>query len=1084
MSILGLGFQKKVADFATKKNKPFVFPYSGKNIFDKNSIVLGKYINSGGGETSSGTWNHTENIYVIGGLNIKISHQIGGSASAGLAAYSAAGELIFFITNNDIDAANRVITLPANAEFIRLSIATSVNLDTLQVEYGNTSTSYEEYNPIPTLPNFKNPQKVEVISSDSTVYQKRISDFLSGNTKPFVFPYSGKNIFDKNSIVLGKYINNTGGETSSGTWNHSDYIFVLGGNKIKVSHLVGASSAAGIAICDSSKSLISFISNSDFEAAGRVLLLPANAEYIRLSIATSVNLDTLQVEYGDVSTAYEAYSPIPTLPSFKEPQKVEVIGASLDTYPTGTHAPVMLPHGKNLFNKNSAKDNFLINSSGNEYSSADWFCSDFMPVIRRASLKINKLVGVFSEGAGAAFYDKNKKYIPNSWVSVKSLFEINGYVLTSPDNAAFLRISEYGLAQKNTLQIEYGTVTTRYENYNPLPTLAVIPTVKLKDLVPFEKVVSTNGVDVFKDNSGTFHACLRNIYVRYNHPNFEIYRNGINSNPELVSFTSTNFPNLLSGSTVLRIFILPFTRNATTSYPGYDWRLNVVTSKGQIYHNFPSRDVSTDGVVQSDDYKKFDEGCIWELPERWAPVKTTVGDDATLIATGKYKYYPALAESDYIFYPAISQDNGYGNGGFPAVIEKTNQSNQTVKFARFYQPNRGAYDSVSLDYMGGLIINEKMSVIGTYRNNLTNNGSRICVFYTNDGGRNWFCRYEFGAAGQLINSSDAQLMAPVTNHIPHDLYVDLAAAGSDLFQVIKRSQYTPTADVKEPTNKFKYSSPVPVSSITAAANRITVATGSAHGLVSGDIILFEKQSGAASNEWDWLVNSGHNSNSAGDGLIFKVVVVNSTSFTLKQEIHNPHNNLACRHIHSLNKSPHGITIGCGEIYPEGWILLHNYFASDAFYRLLPWDTFNYIRLTSSNVAAQRPLGFLLKHDGAYLIGMDNESTNIGNIALPTGRTGDGIRKSSTGVYKGNIANVDDLGQAECILESNEVAYFFQEINGVIVFVGQLGELGISTDNGSKWFRWKLETTSALSRFAGAMSDKMFMINNHIFHLKG
>ena len=316
------------------------------------------------------------------------------------------------------------------------------------------------------------------------------------------------------------------------------------------------------------------------------------------------------------------------------------------------------------------------------------------------------------------------------------------------------------------------------------------------------------------------------------------------------------------------------------------------------------------------------------------------------------------------------------------------------------------------------------------------------------------------------------------------LYVDLPSASVDLYQIVKRSQYAPSLEVKEPVNMFKYASPVLVNSITAASSKITVVTAAAHGLVSGDVIIFEKQSGAATNDWDWLVNSGHNANSAGDGLIFKVVLISSTSFTLKQEIHNPHNNLACRHIHSLNKSVHGIVIGCGEMYPQGWILLHDYFASDSFYRLMPWDTFNYIRLTSSNVAAQRPLGFLLKHDGTYLIGMDNESTNIGNIALPDGRTGDGIRKSSTGVYKGNITNVDDLGQAECVLESNEVAYFFKEINGVILFIGQMGEMGISSDGGETWIRWKINVlTDALSRFGGAMNDRMFMVQNYIFHLK-
>ena len=599
-----------------------------------------------------------------------------------------------------------------------------------------------------------------------------------------------------------------------------------------------------------------------------------------------------------------------------------------------------------------------------------------------------------------------------------------------------------------------------------------------------KKILNSNDLDVYRDIAGSLHACFRNVYVRYDGNTFYIYNNGLKSIPSLVTFNSTSFPGLIAGSVPIRIFILPFSRNATSAFAGRDWRLNVVTSKGQVYHNFPSRGVSNDGTAQANDHMLFDEGCIWELPERWAPVKTESGIDATLIATGKYKLYPALLESAYEFYPAISTDNGYGNNGFPAVLEKTNQSGVTVKFARFHQPVRVDSNSVSLDFMGGLVVNEKLCAIGTYRDNAANAGARICVFYTNDGGRNWFCRYEFGAAGQIINSSDTQLSAPVTNHTPQDLYVDLPSASVDLYQIVKRSQYAPSLEVKEPVNMFKYASPVLVNSITAASSKITVVTAAEHGLVSGDIIIFEKQSGSSANDWDWLVNSGHNANSAGDGLIFKVVVINSTSFTLKQEIHNPHNNLTCRHIHSLNKSVHGIVIGCGEVYPRGWIILHNYVYSDSFARLMPWDAFNFIRLTSTNIAAQRPLGFILKNDGTYLIGMDNEYTDIGNIALPDGRTGTGIKKSSTGVYKANITNVDDLGQAECVLESNEVAYFFQEINGVILFIGQLGEMGISSDGGETWIRWKINVPAgSLSRFqGGAMNDRMFMVQELYFFI--
>lgn len=1236
MSILGLVFQKKIADFFTGKTKAFVFPYGGKNIFNKDSVITNKYINNTGFQTNSEGWRHSDYIFVIGGMKLKISHLLGASSLAGGAFYDSSKNFISFISNSEIESASRVIIIPYNAEYIRLSIEGSVNLNTFQVEYGEITTSYEEYNPTPTQPDFRNTQKIEIVKSDTSTYQKIVADFFGSKIKPITFPY-GKNIFNKDALINGKYINSSGIEVESVGVKCTDFIFVVSGQKLITNNSIGTSSVAGIAFYDRNKVFISFVNQVEFNNANRVLIIPQNAEYVRFSISGGVIESTLQIEYGEISTTYENYSSMPKQPSFFEPQEVIInnskinlqskytqkefsafsfphaknlfnpdsiitnafinstggvsqsegwkatnfipvisgaklkisgpnIGSSssastaffdknkafinkisnvdiiannnilnipdnaeyfrfstiatdvtlqqieygtnatsfesfnpiptlppfkdelsfklngITDYPLGIHLPVSMPCGKNLFNANTAIDNKLINTSGNEQSEINWFASDFIPVFPSSNIKVNSLNSSFSTTAGAAFYDSKKVFI--SFLS-SQLIGNSALIITVPKDAVYMRISDFGLTRKNTLQIEYGTISTSYEKFEALPRTLIQP-VSEKNKIPFSRILNSNKLDVYLDQEGSLHACYKNIYVRYRPEDnvIAILKDGFNSNPELVLFNSTNFPGLISSSTPIRLIILPFSRNTTSNFSGIGWRINVITNKGQIFHNFPSRSTVNDGDEQSNDYKLFDEGCIWELPERWAPVKTTEGSDATLIATGKYKYYPALADAAYVLYPAVSQDNGYGNGGFPAVLEKINQAGQTVKFARYHQQVRSDADSVSLDFMGGLVINEKLCAIGTYRNNIANSGARICVYYTNDGGRNWFCRYEFGAAGQIINSSDTQLAVPVTNHISHDLFVDLSTAGSDLFQVVKRSQYAPSLAVKEPVNMFKYASPVLVSSITAASSKITVVTAAAHGLVSGDVILFEKQSGAAVNDWDWLVNSGHNANSAGDGLIFKIVVVNSTSFTLKQAIHNPHNNLACRHIHSLNKGVHGIVVGCGEVYPEGWIVLHNYYQSDSFARLMPWDTFNFIRLTSTNVAAQRPLGFILKHDGEYLIGMDNESTDIGNITLPDGRTGSGIRKTSTGVYKGTISTIDNLASAECVLESNEVCYFFQEINGVILFIGQLGEIGISSDGGETWIRWKINVpVGSLSRFSGAMNDRMFMVQNYIFHLK-
>ena len=245
----------------------------------------------------------------------------------------------------------------------------------------------------------------------------------------------------------------------------------------------------------------------------------------------------------------------------------------------------------------------------------------------------------------------------------------NNNVITTPLNARYVRFCDDSVSAIGQIQLEYGTESSQYNRYSAMPMALKSE----KNSIPFQKILASNNIDVYKDNAGDLHACLGDVYARHVSGKIIIYPNGLNADFYIVSFDANNFPGLIENSTVLRIFILPFTRNATTSWSGQEWRSDVVTNKGQVYHNFPSRSTTSDGIAQANDHILFDEGCIWDLPERWAPVKTKTGTDAELIATGKYRYFPALADTAYTLYPSISHDNGYGNNGFPSVLEKINQ---------------------------------------------------------------------------------------------------------------------------------------------------------------------------------------------------------------------------------------------------------------------------------------------------------------------------------------------------------------------------------------------------------------------------
>lgn len=605
-----------------------------------------------------------------------------------------------------------------------------------------------------------------------------------------------------------------------------------------------------------------------------------------------------------------------------------------------------------------------------------------------------------------------------------------------------------------------------------------------------EKFFENDRAIVFKNtNKREVVATLRNVVVWADETSISLSTDGFDGAQEVIQLNATNFPNLIASSEIERVVLMPWSRNATTAFAGHNWRMNIITNKGQVYHNFPSRLPASDGVEQAGDYKMFDESCVWELPERWTPVKTNTGTDADLIATGKYRYLPALPDESYEMHPGINTDNGYGNGGFPAVIEKVKPDLSTVKFSRFYFTDRSrGLQGNPLGFMGGFEPHAKLSLIGTYKSNSVTTGStRICVFMTNDGGRNWFARYEFGANGEMLSSDGTLVKAATPTFMLRNMIAIgmVAPAGASLFNVIKRSHYIPTADNKEPekTASFKYGTPVAVASVTGGATDITVVTTVAHGLLNGDIIIFEKQSGASANEWDWLVNTGHTGLSSGDGVIFKAQVINTTTFRLMECIYNPHNPLSVRHIHSINRCKDGYMIGSGELYPEGWIVWLSVRESDSFQRLFPWDDLSFIRINSTAASIQRPLGVILRQDpdNTVLIGVDNEKTDIGEVVMPNGRT-DTFRRSSNGVWKGKLIDVDNQALFECIFESQEVCYFFKEVRGTMIHIGQQGHVGISSDGGKTWSECHLNVGD-VSRFGGIGENGEIVISNFIFKSK-
>lgn len=1058
MSIINTGSINKIKDWTTGNFKTYNFPH-GKNLFNKNSVSADKIINVNGTESAAAGWAASDFIPVIP-YSILVINNLNPSASAYLAFYD---ENKIFITgsaktNNDVIAGAYKISVPQNAAYLRFAnLNTFVN--TTQLEYGEVATSYEAFTAVPTQPMLSGTQAVNVKNTVDVA----VSNLLYS---------TGKNMFNKDTAVPNTIINASGTQISATGWYTSDFIGTKEGEKLII-NLLNPSTAGYAAFYNESKTFIagSTVSNTNLIAQGRILTAPTGAKFLRFTnLNTGATVPSLiQVERGTVSTAVESYIPYPTQPNFAAAQDVMVKNAIEAKVTNQTY-----PHGKNLFNNATATITKALNASGVEFIAGGWYVSDFIPVQPNSEIKLSG--SYLGTDKYSAFYDKDKNFIPNSQVSASDLVA-NNLVLKSPANAAFLRFSaQTGIENigLETMQVEYGKTTTRYEPYTgrmTTPNFTLPQDVKVVDGSPrldgYSLISDRERYKIFKHQGGRrIVAIHENIVVAVKGASnglaigstMYIGTNGVDGEYNYsLTFDSTNFPNLKAGSLIEEVMVLPFTRNMSIEQTGKQYRVCVITSNGQIYHNFPARATTSDGTVQSSDIIKFDESVVWDIKDRKFP-------STNPSATGTEIYYPGLPATNYVYEPALSSDNGYGHGGFGKEITKGG-----VTYSRFYNPQKNTFHPFG--FMGGFEPTKKLSVIGTYRSNsLREQGSRMCFFATSDGGRSWYNKYEFAS---LSGDNNAGVQIDTTS---------LAAYNADSF-ILKEVKHTiPSALNKEPDHLFDFGTSVVVTSITAGKPTVFT-TAAAHGLVNNAVIVIQDNpaSANASAEWSWLRNDLMTDNSGGNGMIFKIERLSDTTFALREYIHNPFNNIACRHIHSVNRVKDGFTMGCGEFYPHGWSFYIPTPKADDFSILNAWENLDFIRLTSTEESAKRSLGFTIKDDidNTLIYSSDEAFVPRSNMTFPAGRTVT-VKRSSTGVFKGKLSDVDDFTKFECVFEAQEPAFFFKEKSGVYIFCGQRGEAGFSFDGGETWIK---DHFKEMVRYFRGQSNNLVLINDAFIYFK-
>lgn len=623
---------------------------------------------------------------------------------------------------------------------------------------------------------------------------------------------------------------------------------------------------------------------------------------------------------------------------------------------------------------------------------------------------------------------------------------------------------------------------------------------RLKNVASFEDF----DIKKYPNNySLVLHAVYKNVAVFVNQNDNTIYisENGIDGDLVSVPFGGTdNFPNLIANSNITKVIIVPYSRRIVETdavvYSGGSLRICVITDQGQIYHNYPSRAIGYDGASLEGDMLKFDESVVWDLPNRKHPVKTNTGDDASLIATGNYRYLPCLPNSMYRIHPLLNTDSEfsdmYGNGGFGPIRSYKDIDGVTKQRGRFWFPIRGIREANSFWWISGYAQDSQLTMIGTYLSDTTYQ-PRLCVFATNNG-REWFVQWECGADGHGYAENAEHGRGWGANALPHfsefgraDLRIkwdDSTMVNFTPYVVKMRGQWIPNANNKEPenTHKFEYGEAVTVASITSDSTEgIIVETATNHGFDDGEVVIFKKVSEGDYN-WDWLCSEGEDALTAGNGMIWKIQAIDGEpkKFRLMLEIKNPEENLMIRHIHAINRTKDGYVISCGEEYPRGWVMYILVRENDSYANMFAGNGFRNIRLTSTNTAPQRLLGMeLTQEDGnIWYAAFDTAVLNGDNVVMPEGRTVE-WKRNSTGVFKGRLEDIDDFGKATCILESNQPAFFFKEINGIMVFIGMRGELAVSKDRGKSWLRYQMgDGLGSLSWLLGVDLQKRIYIRNY------
>lgn len=599
------------------------------------------------------------------------------------------------------------------------------------------------------------------------------------------------------------------------------------------------------------------------------------------------------------------------------------------------------------------------------------------------------------------------------------------------------------IAPSNTQTLKQSPSTTVY-NGNLIVTLSDADDILFDEKeLPIKK---TNNYSVYQHdiNGEIVDALCEDVLVKISNTSYKLYRCGLEGWNYNITIDSTHIPSLLEGEEVLFAKLV----KDNTGYIGSEPTVVCLfTNKNRILRNF------VNGF-----YDYFVEAPVYNLKKRFYPV-----NDKSKVSTVA-KYLPIYPDYDYDQFSGRVGD-GTQKDVFGVTLPQRGNSVGSL-LEDFHTPSEGFGKLVYSNF-----VNSKAygCIYGNY--NLINEDP--IVLATNSG-KEWYIIENFASVEEY------QLNQLTTLKV--DLSTIISNAGgytSGSLKLTRRKYNVPNDANKEPSHPFTIGESAIIDTITVTNNETIISFVDETPFIQdaqeltrftnlAPIVFFENIS--ASSEYNYICNSCDEDGNNNTGVIFRLQRIGTNSYKLWGNVGDPYEGrLVCRHIHSVSEYQSGFLVATGENYRTTYNGADMTFFEGGFIYLIKTTRNNAVmqynynrtnaltnyfrgtyRLTSSQYGVNRACGAYLMSDiDNTLLFMSDDLYGAG-VTVPIEGRNDGFKRTTHGIYKISISDIDDLSKADCVAEIKEAGFGIVEHRGRLFACTSCGEAIFSTDFGKTW----------------------------------